>query len=115
MKKVFNGVISDGEDAQFLIGDEIVAEELQDTEFDKKEIHLRYTISKQPINPETVEEEAYKSLLGFLDAEHGCIPFSEWTGFVAWDDTLIVGDHDLIHELLSYEGQYCYLELWQAR
>ncbi len=113
MKIIFNGMIKDGADSQFLIDDKIVAEELEDAEFNKNEIHLRYTISKSPIDPETVEEEAYKILIGVLDAEHGCIPFSEWTGFVSWDDTLCVGGHNLIDELLNYEGQYCYLELWQ--
>lgn len=114
MERIFNGKIEDGEDSQFLIGDEIVAEELEDMCFEGK-IHLRYTISKTEIDPETAEEKALKSLLGEIDVEHGCIPFSEWTGFVAWDDTLKVGGHNLINELLSFEGQYCYLHFYTVK
>ncbi len=111
MERIFNGKIEDGEASQFLIDGEIVAEELEDIGF-QGNIHLRYTISKSEISPETVEEEVLRSLFGEIDAEHGCIPFSEWTGFVAWDDTLKVGGHDLIRELLSFEGQYCYLHFY---
>lgn len=109
-KITFCGAITEGGDNQFLIGDSLVSEELEEWG-NGKVIHLRYTVSSKPIDPETVDEKVLQTLYGVLDAEHGCIPFSEWTGFVAWDDTLRVGDHDLKNELLTFEGQYCYLEL----
>lgn len=113
MKMIFCGKIKMGEDSEFLIGESIIAEELDDWEGNEKEIYLKYTISKQPIDPEIVNEKVLDAIYGVLDADHGCIPFSEWTGFVAWDDTLAVGGHDLVAELLTYEDQYCYLEFWQ--
>jgi len=90
-KITFCGVIAEGEDSQFLIGDSLLAEELEDWGGNDQTIHLRYTVSKQPINPETVDEKVLQTLYGVLDAEHGCIPYSEWTGFVGWDDYLEVG------------------------
>jgi hypothetical protein len=116
MNKVFyTGKISEGFYSELMIGDTLIAEEIEELEWpDETVIHLRYTTSEKPINPETVEEEALLSYYGALEAEHGCIPFSEWTGFIAWDDTLEVGGHNLASELLSHEGKYCYLELWQA-
>jgi hypothetical protein len=112
MNIIFNGIIKEGSDDEFLIDDRIVAEELEDIDFEEKEIHVRYSISNNPINPETIEEDCYKTLIGIIDVEHGCIPFSEWTGFVAWRDTLCIGEHDLIDELLNYEGKHCYLEIY---
>jgi hypothetical protein len=113
MKRVFNGVIESGDDYEFKIGDEIIAEELEGTEYDGNLIGLRYTTSNSAIDPETVEEDAYKTMMGVVEAEHGVLPFSEWTGFYGWDDTLRVGDHDLKEELLHLEGKHCYLEIWQ--
>ena len=114
MKKIFCGEIEEGSDSEFYIGDDMVAEELEGTDFDGAKVHLRYTISNKPIDPETVDEKVLKTLFGELEVEHGCIPYSEWTGFVAWDDTFVVGGHDLQEELLNYEGKHCYLELYTA-
>ena len=112
MKKIFCGQIKNSDELLFQIGDDAVAEELEESDFDGRQIYLRYTISDNPINPVTVDETVLKTIYGELEAEHGCIPYSEWTGFVAWDDTLTVGGHDLHNELLGYEGKYCYLELY---
>ena len=114
MKKIFCGKIEDGYDSELLVGDEIIAEELENSDFEGKKIHLRYTVSNSPIDPNAVDEKILKTIHGELEAEHGCIPYSEWTGFVGWDDTLVVGGHDLREELLSYEGHYCYLELYTS-
>lgn len=112
MKLTFCGKIKEGEDSEFLIGDDIVAEVLENYDFNNKKIHLRYSISNSIIDENNIVEDILKKLYGGIEVEHGCIPFSEWTGFVAWDDTLVVGGHDLIKELLCHEGKYCYLEFY---
>ena len=114
MEKIFYGKIEEDDDSLFLIGGESIIEELEDLDFGGKKIHLGYIISDKPINPETIEEESLRSLYGDIEADHVCIPYSEWTGFVAWDEELKVGGHDLKRELLTYENQYCYLKFWQG-
>jgi|GEM_PF-4326091 len=106
----FNGIISEGSDSEFKIGDDIVVEVVEEELEFESDVFLRYIISANKISPEDIPEILFNNLYGDIEAEHGCIPYSEWTGFVGWSDTLSVGGHDLIRELMGYEGKYCYLE-----
>lgn len=109
MEQEFNGQITEGGDYNELrIGGEALAAEAQD--FDSTIVSLRYYISNRPIDRERVVEEMLRTFYeGERDANGSYVYGSSWTGCYARNNRLEVGGHDIIEELTSHMGEYCYL------
>lgn len=108
---IFCGKVYENDMGAMMVGDSHVAKEVDEWGVDGSVVYLRYFTSSKEIDLEQVSERLVKLITGMIDIEHDCIPYSEWTGFVSWDDTLSVDGHDLLDELSGQIGMFCYLEL----
>lgn len=109
-KVILNGKIwIDKEYSHLYIGNESVS---SIDEFKGEFVKFTYYICKQPIYEDSV-------IYDFLESyyEGKCTSNSEymygtsWTGCYGREDEFNVGGHDIIEELSSHEGKYCYLIL----
>lgn len=111
IKKVFNGLIESEYDGpsewgEITIGRNILTKEIS---FNGKFVRVKYLISDSPITNPT--EQLIKNLYGDIEIDNYPCFGSEWTGQYGVDETLTIGGHDLLNELRSHEGKYCYLEI----
>lgn len=104
-----NGMLQKGYNYdELLIGDDVLSAEAE--EFNQKVVQLKYYISNQPINPESVVEDMLRTFYeGMIEADGTYVYGTSWTGCYARHDTLEIGGHDIIGELSQHQGKYCYL------
>jgi len=104
-----NGIIEEGwEYGEIYIGDQCLAYEVSD--LDGEIAKLRYYLSDAPINKETVVANFLSAFYeGATEADGSYVCGSSWRGVYAKKDELQVGGHDIIKELSSHLGKYCYL------
>ena len=101
-------IICGSEYDEIYIGDECLVDYAEDIHDEM--VTLRYYISNEPIKQETVVEDFLRSFYeGRTEIDGGYIWGSEWTGCYGKNDTFEVGEHDIIKELTSHVGKYCYL------
>jgi len=106
----FNGIISrnTSDYDNIMIGDKEVSERVED--IDGQLAKLKYYIYKTPIDKNSIVEQYLKSFYeGATEADGGYVNSSSWTGVYAKRDKFKIGGHDIIEELSSYLGMYCYL------
>lgn len=109
MKKEFNGKLMEGyEWNELIIGDDILSNEVDI--FDGYIIGLRYYISNKPIDKDTAVEKMLETFYKGASESDGTYMYgSTWTGCYGKNDEFSVGGHDIIKELTSHLGKYCYL------
>lgn len=79
-------------------------------EIDGKICKLKYYVSNEPINKETVVEDFLRSFYeGKTKVDGNYCHGSSWTGVYAKNDDFSVGGHDIVEELNECVGKYCYL------
>lgn len=110
MKRIHNGFLkidSNGEEDDILyLNSEPLAEELEYLHC--KIATIKYYISDKEITLEQAEELFIKSLFGQIEADY-CMRYSDITGYLWTDEELMVGGHDLLNELKTYNGKYLIL------
>ncbi len=80
-------------------------------EYAGKSLAVSYYITdKQVSTDEAMSASIVKDLGGEIDAEFVLDAYSEWT-VMEFKEKAIVGGHDLVQELETYEGKYCTLVL----
>jgi hypothetical protein len=110
MEKIeLNGKIwLDNDFDHLYIGNESVSENGE--WFDNEFIKLQYFISNEEIIPDKITEKFLQQFYkGIVSANSEYICGTEWTGCYDRYDVLKINEHDIIEELTSYEGKYCYL------
>ena len=75
-----------------------------------KQVSVRYWISNTKKTKEKIQESVFKKLIGVVSADYSDI-YSEFTGYLMTDEKLNIGGHNLLGELLSYNGKFVYLEI----
>lgn len=117
MKKqlIYKGIIKkqrkgENDDALFIADMEYPLAEEFEIELQDKQVSVRYWISDTDKTIEQLQEGAFKTLIGSVDADYGD-RYSENTGFLWTDEELNIGGHDLLAELSSSIGKFIYLEL----
>jgi hypothetical protein len=74
-------------------------------------VSVRYFVSNKECTFKEAQEGFIHKLYGSLDSSYEEYYGTEWTGFMYADERLVIGGHDLIKELISYEGKYLNLEI----
>ena len=98
------------------VGNEILGEQISESEFEGLKVFLRYFISDEPMATiEEAEEGLVRTVTGTLEAEAFPVCGSEWTGQYDFQQGLTVGGHCLIQELTSHEGKYVLIHIRGAR
>jgi len=107
--QTLNGMLSLGyEWDELYIGDKILSDVGE--EYDGEFMKLRYYLSNEPINPDTVVEDMLRTFYeGQSEADSTYMHGTTWTGCYGHKDKLMVGGHDIIAELSEHLGEYCYL------
>lgn len=101
-----------GEWSQLYVGNVQICRDLyHEYNLRGKKVTIRYYLSNNPINPDTVIEQFLKSFYGVLEVEQILLSGSEWTGVYGMDETFTVGGHSLMGELCNHEGKYCLLQI----
>jgi hypothetical protein len=73
-------------------------------------LSVRYFISEKEMSEEGLLLDFLKRLYGLTECKYFS-HYSESTGYLWTDEKLIIGGHDLISELESFEGKYCFLKI----
>lgn len=84
--------------------------ELLDSEIYKKQVSVRYFIANQPETRAQLIEGLIQKLYGDAHAIYQDA-YSDYTGYLWTDEELKIGGHDLLSELRTHKGKYCYLEI----
>lgn len=79
-------------------------------------LSVRYwtTVASKQVPDEKLEESAVRTLLGDSEAEY-LAHYSEITGYLWTDELLVVGGHDLLHELRSHLKEWCVVEITYSK
>jgi hypothetical protein len=119
-ERVYSGTITVrdyGEDTSALwldptdYGDEPLTGEIEaDIEQFGNTVTVSYWIADGPRTLEQLLENEVKQLAGAADAEYTQC-HSDITGYLYTDASLVIGGHDLLAELESNEGRWCYLTI----
>lgn len=73
---------------------------------------VRYFIADREATPDELREEWGKTLIGAgSDEVRFEVNYSDITGYLWTDESIMVGGHDLLGELSSAAGQFCLLEV----
>jgi hypothetical protein len=91
-----------------------LAEEFKDHDLANRTVNIRYWISDTEDTPDVIKECHLKTLIGVVDVDYGYIFYSEISGGQVTAEKLMVGGHDLIKELTSFNGKYILLEIEAA-
>lgn len=112
IKKQYSGYITIGRgecDETVNVDNYPISEEIEDhIQQHGNFLSVKYYVCKK----ECTLKEATKDFIGLLSGigkSEYCIRYSETTGYLWTDQKLMVGGHDLIAELTSYEGKYLIL------
>lgn len=73
-------------------------------------VSVRYWISDKRTSKKNVKEDFTKKVLGFAEAQYN-VAYSEITGYLWTDESLVIGGHDLLEELKSHADKFLFLEL----
>ncbi len=73
-------------------------------------VTVQYWIADEPRTLEQLLENEVKKAAGAADAEYHQ-RYSDITGYLWTDASLVIGGHDLLAELESEEGRWCYLSV----
>lgn len=77
---------------------------------DRCTANLRYYISNTPITKENAVANFLQSFYsGVSDVNGTYVWGSSWTGIYAQNDDFEIGGHDIVKELTTHIGKYCYL------
>lgn len=119
-ERVYSGTITirtngDDDDALYLDPAEGYAEPLagqiaDDIDQLGNTVTVSYWIADHPRTVEQLLENEAKKLAGAADAEYSQC-HSDITGYLWTDAELEIGGHDLLAELVSEEGRWCYLSI----
>jgi len=109
MKIELNGKITEGSNwDNICIDGESLADVAEDV--DGLIVKLKYYLSNEPINKDSVVEDFLRSFYeGLSDVDGTYCYGSSWTGAYAKNDDFSVGGHDIVSELREHVGEYCYL------
>lgn len=104
-----NGKLLQGNEwDEIYIGDESLTDFAE--QIDGCVVKLKYYLSDKEINKETAAEMFLCSFYeGKAEVDNTYMSGSSWTGVYAKNDDFSVGGHDIISELSSHLGKYCYL------
>lgn len=80
----------------------------------EKLIHVSYFISDVELTKNQFLENHLKSVFGAYELESHDVHGSEYTGYMWTEQKFEVGGHDLLKEITSYDGKYCYLKIYNA-
>lgn len=96
-------------------GDEPLTGEVEaDLERFGHTVTVSYWIADGPRTLEQLLENEVKKLAGAADAEYSQ-RYSDITGYLWTDADLVIGGHDLLAELESEVGRWCYLTISYSR
>ena len=77
-------------------------------------LSVRYFISDKPKSLDELTTDLFKRLYGYGDADvHGS--YSEYTGFLWWNENFTIGGHDLMKEIEEHDGKYIHLEIGYSK
>lgn len=88
----------------------LLEEIVQNYDLVGRNVSLRYWISDEKIDKDVAIEQHLKTIIGVVNADWD-VCYSEITGFMVFEDRLIIGGHDLNVELRSNVGKYLILEI----
>lgn len=75
-----------------------------------KYANIHFYTSNSPIDPETVEEEYIKEVMGLAETEYKH-HYSGYTGYLSTTEEFKVGGHDILEILRSNYGEYIHMEI----
>lgn len=75
-------------------------------------LNVSYLISDVKLTKEQFLENRLMTIFGAIDLECVDVHGSEWTGYMWTKQKFTVGEHDLLKELTTYSGKYCYLKIY---
>lgn len=114
--KIHSGFLkigSNGEEDDILFLDsEPISKELE--YLCRKFVTVRYYISDKEVSIEQAEELLINSLFGIVNSDYG-MRYSELTGYLWTDELLMVGGHNLLQELKTFDGKYLILVVETAK
>ncbi len=100
----------------FLIGDtlfEEIADSIEAYFRRDKVVHVSYFISDVELTKEEFLENHLKTVFGAIDdLKCNDVYGSELTGYMWTDEMFVIGGHNLLTELYSHNGKYCYLKIY---
>lgn len=119
VKVVYEGILKlyrNHEEVDVLsLNGEILAELIMgDIEEHGHYLSVRYFVTNDKINPEKLNEELMNVVMGIGSADYG-LAYSETTGYLWTNESLQVGNHDLLEELMDFVGKYLYMEIEYSR
>lgn len=79
-----------------------------------KQIHVSYFISDVELTKEEFLENHLLTVFGAYKIGAYDVYGSEWTGYMWTDQDFKVAGHDLVGELSSHKGKFCYLKIYNA-
>ena len=109
---ILNGLVEEWEYDQISIDGDILGDNWDWDGFKDKKVSVRYFVSNAPlVDIESAEEGLIRTILGALEADAYPLCGSEWTGHYGFEQSLMVGGHDLLEEMRSYVGKYVLIEV----
>jgi hypothetical protein len=115
--RVYDGIVTlrdygDGMGLTFLSDDDepLAARVMDDCGAYGRYASVRYFVSDEPRPVAEMEENLVRKISGALDANFGDC-YSEITGYLWTDEEAVIGGHDVIAEISTYEGRYVWLEI----
>lgn len=79
-------------------------------EISEKRVSVRYWVAEKQATAAEITEEFAKTLSGRVNLKFGAV-YNELSGHLWTDNELMVGGHDLLNELSSYNGKWLVLEI----
>lgn len=124
-RHVFQGWIMDGRDGDYdralhlidhrtgVFDDPLARQVYYKTGFGSKQVSVCYHITDQPELEETLTGMVIAKMCGVSHSGNAETKYyhrySELTGYLWTDEDFKVGGHDVLAELRSYKGKWCYL------
>lgn len=113
--KIYKGKINistyqDDYDALFVGDTEVPFALLWNEELAGKTVNARYWISEREMTKEQLKENTLLTISGAVEADYN-FHYSDITGFLGADFSLIIGGHDFSDILTNNKGKYLYMEV----
>jgi hypothetical protein len=77
-------------------------------------LSVQYFVAGAEMNVDELQAAWLERLYGLGDVKYG-VHYSEITGYLWTDEDIMVGGHDLLSELKSYDGKFLYLEIQYSK
>lgn len=110
--KIWGGEYGDNYDTVFIgYNSTPVAKRIQEElGWGKNQVSIRFWISDNEQTKEELTTNQLQTLVGDLEARYSD-RYSELTGYLWTDESLLIGGHDLLNILTSHKDKFIYLEI----